>query len=835
VGRDEERSLLLDRQRLAWGGSGQVVLVSGEAGIGKSRLAAWLAEQLPSNTFVRMIFQCSPYHKDNALHPFIAQLRREGGFEFSDSAEIKLAKIEALAAHGDPSSELTVQLLGSLLSLEIPHHDRQLILSPTQQRRETLRVLMDRIVALSKKKPLLLMFEDWHWADATSIELLDRLVEKIPRMRALALVTHRPEFSPAWRLHSEISVIHLNRLDRRHTQMIVQQMASGRELPEPILAQVVSRTDGIPLFVEELVKTVLESGLLADSAEKSRTPLPPLAIPATLQDSLMERLDRLATVRGVAQIGAAIGREFSFALICAVADTDPVELTQALARLEEAELVFRRGAPPNASYAFKHALVQDTAYGSLLKSRRQILHRKIGETLCEKFGEQAETEPEVIAHHFMEAGLVEAAIGWWDKAGRRAVSRLANVEAAQNFAKGLELIGGMPPTSDRDRLELSFRVALGLPLLATRGYASAEVETNYELASNLSIRVGDVESEFAGQRGLWNCIYDRGDLTRSLTLSEHLLKLAGDKEDAAKAGLAWRAIGSARMSRAEFLQSEEAFDRCIDECMAISPQLCIERYGEAPQVIARQYKGLVQCVRGQCDQGLNNARSALETANKLNHPLSQAFASDIVAMVLLLRRDYRACEELTRTQIEFSNEHGFIFWHAAHQIAHGASSANLFLRQIDALEAKIGIENWRKTDALLHVPTWSSFLADAAIAAKDLSLAETAILEGIAIAMENNDHFVLADLERLNGLLLSSQGRQKEAYAALRQAVQTAREQGACLYHLRAARDLARLMADDDPKGAAAMLKAAMENFLEHREGLDFQESVAVLRRIEGL
>jgi len=834
VAREEERSLLLDRQKLAWQGSGQVVLVSGEAGIGKSRLAAWLTEQLPSGCYVRVFFQCSPYHKDNALHPFIVQLQREAGFQSNDSIEQRLEKLKALVADNVPDSEMALSLLAALLSLDLPGRRLRLDLSPTQQRRETLRTLFDRIAGLSRQRPVLLIFEDAHWADATSLELIELIAERIARMRVLAVITYRPDFAPRWHTSAQMSMIRLDRLDRRHAQMIVQRIASGRALPEEILAQIIARTDGIPLFIEELVKSVLESDLLVETAGAFhlKGSLPPFAIPATLQDSLMERLDRLAPVRGVAQIGAAIGREFSFSLISAVAGIDADKLAAALAQLEDAELVFRRGRPPNAIYAFKHALVQDTAYGSLLKSRRQRLHQLIAQTICDKFAEQAETEPEVIAHHFTEAGLIDSAVDWWGKAGRRAMSRLANFEAVQSFARGLEIIGASPSGEKRDKQELSFRLSLGLPLLATRGYASTEVERNYEAASELAERLGDREARFTSERGLWNCVYDRGELNRSADLARRLLDLAGEDADVAKLTLAWRAYGSSLMSRAELVAAEQAFDKCITLSDGLVPDSCIERYGEAPQVVAYLYKGLGQCVRGFCDRALENACHALGLAKRIKHPLSEAFASCLVAVIFLLRRDYQACEELSRKQVEFSSEHGFVFWYAAHQITHGASAANLFHRDTDAAEAKAGIENWRKTDALLHIPTWSSFLADAALACNHLKLADETLSNGMNTARENNDLLALADLQRLRGRLLLKENRREEARRTLIEAIETARRQGAGLYHLRSARDLARLLAEDDRGQAIELLAPVVERFAEHRLGLDYEESAELLQEL---
>jgi len=833
VGRDEERSLLLDRQKLAWQGRGQLVLISGEAGIGKSRIAAWLTEQLQGGSYTRLLFQGSPYHKDSALHPFIAQMKREAGFEPSDSLERRREKLAALVADSVPDSEIALALLSALLSLDLP--DRPCLdLSPTQQRRETLRVLLERIVELSRRKPVLLIFEDAQWADATSLELLELVAERITRMRVLVIVTSRPEFAPRWPMSAEISTVNLVRLDRRHAQMIVQRLASGRTLPDEVQAQIIARTDGVPLFIEELIKSVLESDLLVEAAGRLqlKAGLPPLAIPATLQDSLMERLDRLAPVRGIAQIAAAIGREFSFSLISAVAVIDADTLAEGLSQLEAAELIFRRGTPPYAIYAFKHALVQDTAYGSLLKSRRQRLHQVIAKTLCDKFPEQAETEPEVIAHHFTQAELIGPAAAWWAKAGRRAMSRLANFEAVQSFTRGLGLVAALPEGKERDKQELSFRLSLGLPLLATRGYASTEVERNYEAASALAARLGDREAQFTSERGLWNCVYDRGDLDRSVALSQRLLELAVADDDVAKLALAWRAHGSARMSKAELAAAEEAFDTCLAVSDRLLPDSCIERYGEAPQMVAYLYKGFVQSISGRCDRALENVAHASGLAKKIKHPLSQAFASLLVAVILLFRRDYSACEELSKKQVAFSVEHGFVFWYAAHQVTHGTSAANLSLSAADAAEAKAGIENWRKTDALLHIPTWSSFLADAALACGDLRLADEAIADGLTIARKNNDVLVLADLQRLKGRLLAKEGRRREALQALMEAIETARRQGAELYHLRAARDLARLLAEDDRQQAIELLAPAVESFVEHRNGLDYQESAALLRQL---
>jgi class 3 adenylate cyclase len=472
VGRDEELAMLLRRWQQAKSGEGCVVLLSGEPGIGKSRLAQTLFERLSGEPHARLRLFCSPHHQDSALYLTITQFERAAGFRRDDTAEQRLDKLETELAQATTDLGEAAPLLAALLSLPTGERYPPLNLTPQKQKEKTLQALVAQVAGLASWQPVLMLFEDAQWSDPTSQELLDLIIDRVPTTRVLVIITFRPEFTPPWIGRPHVTSRGLNRLPLRQRAEMISGVTGGKALPVEIAEQIIDRTDGVPLFVEELTKAVVESGILTDAGDHytAAGPLMPLAIPATLQASLLARLDRLAPVREVAQIGAALGRQFSHELIGAVAAMPSAQLDDALAQLVSAELIYRRGTAPDAEYSFKHALVQDTAYSTLLRSRRQQLHTRIVATLEDRFAEIVAAQPALLAHHCEEAGLTEKAVAYWLAAGRQARGRSAAAEAMALLRRGLALLPSLPDGDWRRETELDLQIGLGPALIANLGW-----------------------------------------------------------------------------------------------------------------------------------------------------------------------------------------------------------------------------------------------------------------------------------------------------------------------------------------------------------------------------
>src|SRR5215468_4055567 len=644
VGRAPESALLRDRLREAWAGAGQIVLLSGEAGIGKSRLAAQLAAEVANEPHTRLRYQCSPYNRDSVLHPFVVQQGRVAHLTPDDPAERQLDKLEAIVAPARIAE--TAPLFASMLSIPTGGRYPPLALSAAQQRRLTLSALLDKLEALARQKPVLLLFEDVHWADATSLEVLDLTVERIRALPVLVLITFRPEYEAPWTGLSHVTSIALDRLAPADVETLAEHVA-GRPLPPEVTAQIVAKTDGVPLFVEELTKAVLEGGLLVTGPQGWRLDgsLPPFAIPATLQDSLAARLDRLAPVKEIAQIGAAIGREFSYPLLRAVAGRDEPALREGLVQLEEAELLFRIGEPPNARYTFKHALVQDTAYETPLRSRRQMLHRQIAETLQNQFAATVTAEPELVAHHLTQAGLDEPAIEWWGRAGDQALRRSAFKEAAAHLGKAIELADKLAATAPSaapgiDRLSLQTR--LGNALIHAKGHQAPETAAAFAHARELASREEDAPERFSAYYGLWAGHVNRCEPAPMREMAELFLREAVARPDCPETLVAHRVSGTTCLYFGDFADAHLHFERALKLYDQAWHGDFASRFVHDPRAAAEIRDAIALWVLGRVEDSLRLADRALADARSAAHAPTMGFALANAALLGLLRYNPQA-------------------------------------------------------------------------------------------------------------------------------------------------------------------------------------------------
>jgi len=789
IGRDEELEFLLERQRLAWTGEGQIVLISGEPGIGKSRLAAVLAKRIADGPHRTLRYQCSPYHTNSALRPFIAQLERAAGFKADDTAEQRLARLEALLALSASRIKGAAPLFAALLSIPFGARYPPLAFSPSQQRRQTLAALLDQFESLARQQPILLLFEDVQWADATSLELLDLTVERARQLPVLALFTFRSEFEPPWVGLPNVGRLTLGRLDRDDVENMVARMTGGRALPAEVMKQIVAKTDGNPLFIEELTKAVLEAGILINNGEGYRLagPLPPLAIPATLQDSLMARLDRLAPVREISQIGAAIGREFSYALVRAVVGRDDTALKSALRQLEQAELIFRRGEPPEATYSFKHALVRDAAYESLLRSRRQQLHGQIARTLEERFADIVASQPEIVAHHFTEAGLAEPAIDYWLKAGQLAARRSANAEALNHLTRGLDLLPNVADLTLRNKSELLLQTSLGNCLRATKGWSIESVKQAYTRALALCKESGFDQHTLPAVFGLWTWNFVGGALGEAQALAEYLVNTAATVDDAVHKVLAHEALGFTLFGRGKFAAAHAALAHSIGMCDDGKAAAYLDLSAQDPRVHVRLYDGLALCLLGYPDQALRMCAEARRYAEASHHPFSEAMTRTISLRVNQFRGEADVVAVQADAAIELCEEHEFAHYLAMALILRGWARAQQGEFGKGIAEIRQGLDKERATGALLFESYTLGLLADACIRNEHYGQAFD-FLRQAQSRLDNGsaEHFYAAEIYRLLGeTYLRARQDPDQAKRCLFKGLEIAREQKAKFLELK--------------------------------------------------
>ena len=820
VGRDEEIDFLLRRWTRTNAGDGQVVLVSGEPGIGKSRVVAALAERLRPEPHIRLRYFCSPYHQDSALHPFIDQLGRAAGFTRDDAPKTRLEKLEAILALAVPPDE-DVALIADLMALPALQRYPPPNLTSQQKKDRTLAALIGQLEGLARQQPVVMVFEDAHWIDPTSRELLDLTVERIGSLRVLLIVTFRPEFQPPWTGQPHVTMLALNRLDWRQRIALVERIAGGKALPDEVIHQIADRADGVPLFVEELTKSVLESGLLREAADRYMldAALPPLAIPTTLHASVLARLDRLASVRLVAQIGAAIGREFSFALVRAVSHLGEDELQSALGRLVASELVFQRGRPPDAVYIFKHTLVQDAAHGSLLRSSRQQLHARIAEALEAHSPEILDIQPGLLAQHYAESGLVEKSVVCWGKAGHRSAARSAMAEAAAQFQKGLDQLALLPDTPERQRKELGFYSALGAALQAVKGFAAPETGRAYARARVLWEQLGSPSEFLQVPYGLSRYHMFRGEFDLMRRLDEDLLCLSRQRNDTAGLVLGHESTGRNLAFGGRFALSQSH----LEEAIALHDPIChgslVHQAGLQPHVVSQAFLGLVLFCLGFPDRALVRSGAAIAEARRLAHPPSLAASLSLGNVLLSLDGDIATLQERAEELMTLANEHGFPFWRALGTIYCGWVKAKSDDIADGIWLLRDGLAAYNATGTAVWKPHYIALLARACESAGQIEEGLTLLDDALEVVERTGERWLEAELYRHKGRLQLWQGHLEASEELNRKALGIAREQGAKLWELRAVASLARLWRDQEKRAEARELLAPVYDWFS--EGFD--------------
>ena len=826
VGRTHELALLSERWRFAKEGEGQVVELCGEPGIGKSRIVQSLLATIVDESHFRLRFQCSPYHQDSAYYPIIHHLDRNTRPDGDQPAEDRLTRLESLLTLSGQELEQHMPLFASLLSLHYGDRYELLDLSPDEYREKTLKALLGQVVGLSQVHPVLIILEDVHWIDPSTQEFLSHLAQQVANYPLLLVITYRKGEAPTLASITDVTTITLNRLSRKMVEKMITEIA-GTQLPEEIIGHIIAHSDGIPLYTEELTRSIIEAGSKVSATD----------IPETLQDSLMARLDRLGHSKEILQIGSVVGRDFDETLLREIIGLDEDHLITALDQAVRADLIVKRGTSPNATYTFKHALVQNVAYQSLLIRDRQSCHLRVAKLLELKFEDLIESQPELLAHHFYEAGSIRPSIDYRYKAGLRAIERSANHEAIVHLSKGYDLLHNEPESDERDLLELDFCLALGPVLMSLKGLAAPEAEKIYRRASDLSSDIGNTSKSYQAEWGLWLVYQQRGQIDLARLASRIVLRLA-QEEDLNNDHLlqahhaAWTTelfIGNISESLNHTKDGDALYD--INQ----HRHHAFHYGGHDPAVCAKTTTSEALCLMGRVDQAVEIAREGVALAERLTHPFSLAMAHYFVAQVYQYRLEPEMVLVEANQAISVCEANGFESFRAQSMVLVGWARFYTGEFETGINQVRLGIDTWQSTGTGMRRPYFLALLADLLLQAEEFDEGVTVIDEAQSLIEFSKEYRWHAETVRLKGALMECRGDPcEEVEAAYNRALNIAKEQNAMLLALRAATSLARLwLGSGGSNKAPSMLNSILGGYTEGFGIPDYQIAKALLESIE--